>query len=253
MSMEVQEPREIAGFANNKKPKKTPSRVLAWALKQLVKIGRLVTRRKKLATMTVFALVLIAFGGHFIFFNKNKPGTKGPNTVIASEFAARLPELEQAVKNNPKDVDARKNYAVALYATRDFDNARKQYEEVIKLSPKDATAHNNLGNTWRDLKDFNKAVEAYRKAIKLNPAMLNAYINLANVQLYNLGKADDAVATYKHGLNKLPNNTQLELLLGMAYEQANNFTEAKQTYQNILAREGDNQAAKASLERVEQK
>lgn len=251
--MEDEKPRKVAGLLEAKRPVKLPGRLAAWIRRQTKKMGSMLRRRKKLAAVALALVFGLGWAGYVVFFNDNEIGTRGPSTAIAAEFAARLPELEQAVKNNPNDATARKNYAVALYATRDFDNARKQYEEVVKLSPNDATAHNNLGNTWRDLKDFSKAVEVYRRAIELNPVSLNTYINLANVQLYNLGKTEDAIATYKQGLQKLPGNVQLELLLGMAYEQAHNFTEATQSYQNILARDSGNQAAQASLDRIRQR
>ena len=171
-------------------------------------------------------------------------------TAIGLEYQQKLPELKQAVEKSPKDTEARKSYGVALYATGDLEGAKKQYEEATKLNDKDAVAFNNLANSYRDLNQVDKAIDTYKKSIQLSPKSLNAYANLANVQLYSKNKPQDAIATYKDGLKELPNNTQLQQLLAVAYEQAKDTTNAKKTYEAILSHDAENVAAKAALERL---
>jgi len=171
-------------------------------------------------------------------------------TAIGLEYQQKLPELKQSVEKSPKDAEARKSYGVALYATGDLEGAKKQYEEATKLNDKDAVAFNNLANTYRDLNQVDKAIDTYKKSIQLSPKSLNAYANLANVQLYSKNKPQDAIATYKDGLKELPNNTQLQQLLAVAYEQAKDTTNAKKTYEAILSHDAENIAAKAALERL---
>ena len=169
---------------------------------------------------------------------------------VSEEYKEKLPELSKAVEEKPNDSVARKNYAVALYATGNLNEAVKQYEESVKINGNDATAYNNLGNVYRDQKNYDKAVESYKKSIEKNKSAINPYINLANVQLYNLDKPDDAIETYKQALGALPNNAQIELLLGIAYEQKDDKQSARQVYQNILSRDADNVAAKQRLEKI---
>lgn len=208
-----------------------------------------VNRHKVSASIIVILFVAGIVGG-ILWLNAGNDDKRVPASEVAAEYQKRLPELEDAVKSSPKDASVRKNYAVALYATGDFEKAKQQYEAAVKLNDKDSTAYNNLGNVYRDLKNADKAVESYKKSIELNSKSINTYVNLANVQLYTLNKADDAIATYKSGLKALPNNEQLELLLGIAYEQSGDTARAKQTYQNILSRNGENVAAKANIERL---
>lgn len=197
----------------------------------------------------VVAIVVVA--GLFLWWHiaHNQAPTTQPASTVSAEFKKQLPALKKTAEHskNPED---HKNYAIALYATGDPKAASKEYETAVKLNPKDALAYNNLGNSYRDLHQTDKAIDAYRTSIKLNSKSINTYANLANVQLYTQNKPADAIATYQAGLKALPNNSQLQLLLGLAYEQAGNTTKAKQTYQEILAHDSTNAAAKANLDRL---
>lgn len=207
------------------------------------------TRRRTQLLIAIIVVIAAIVAVWAYLEHRQKPVTQPPSAVSA-EFKKQLPELKKKVSQNPKDPEAHKNYAVALYATGDPAAAASQYEQAVKLNPKDAVAYNNLGNTYRDLHQTDKAVNAYKQSIKLNSKSLNTYANLANVQLYSLNKPLDAIATYQEGLKALPNNSQLQLLLGLAYEQAGDTTHAKQTYQNILTHDSNNAAAKANLSRL---
>lgn len=206
-------------------------------------------RRRRLITIAV--LVLIVLGGiiWWKIAHRQAPVVQ-PASAVSAEFKKQLPDLKKKADQNPKDAEAHKNYAVALYATGDPNGAKKQYEQAVKINPKDAVAYNNLGNTYRDLHKIDKAVDAYKQSIKLNNKSLNTYANLANIQLYSQNDANAAIQTYQDGLKALPGNTQLELLLGLAYEANGDNAKAKQTYQDILAHDSGNAAAQANLDRL---
>jgi len=180
-----------------------------------------------------------------------KAPSAAQQTPVGLEYQQKLPELKSSVEKTPKDAQTRKNYGVALYATGDLEAAKIQYEEAAKLDTKDAVILNNLGNTYRDLGRIDQAINTYRKSIELSPTSLNTYANLANVQLYSKNKPQDAIATYKAGLEQLPKNTQLRQLLAVAYEQANDLENAKKTYQEIVSDEPGNSAAQAALDRLQ--
>lgn len=208
--------------------------------------------RSKWFIVSAAAMAVIAVAGSIWLWVSFTDGSKSKTlSGVAKEYQAKLPELKKAVAKNPKSATAHKDYAVALYATGDFSAARDQYEQVVKLDDKDAVAFNNLGNTYRDLGRYDDAVQAYQKSLALAPKSINTYANLANVQLYSLNKSDDAIATYRSGLKQLPDNPELQLLLAIAYEQADQPDKAAATYKDILSHDPKNKAAKAGLERLD--
>ena len=64
----------------------------------------------------VILVVFLAGIGIYLAFN-NGENDKDKLTGVAAEYQERLPELERGVEDNPDDAEARKRYAVALYAT----------------------------------------------------------------------------------------------------------------------------------------
>jgi tetratricopeptide (TPR) repeat protein len=225
--------------------------VLLEKIRNLIKSITTWVGNNKMISTVIAVIILLIIAGLIVFSVMNRQEPKVvKQTQIGLEYQQKLPALKESVDKSPKDATARKNYGVALYATGDIEEAKKQYEEAAKLDTKDAVILNNLGNIYRDLGQADKAIETYRKSIELSPKALNAYANLANVQLYGKNKPQEAIETYKLGLTELPGNTQLELLLAVAYEQANDPASAKKTYEAILTRDTENAAAKAALDRL---
>jgi len=226
-------------------------RVLLNNISSIVKsVASWASKNKIVAIIIVGVILLFAVGSIVLAVVSKKEPTEVKQTQIGLEYQQKLPELKESVDKSPKDATARKNYGVALYATGDLDGAKKQYEEASKLDKKDAVVLNNLANTYRDLGQVDKAIETYKKSIELAPKSLNTYSNLANVQLYSKNKPQDAIATYQAGLKELPDNTQLQQLLAVAYEQAKDVANAKKTYEEILSHDAENTAAKAAIERL---
>jgi len=55
--------------------------------------------------------------------------------------------LQQAVRIEPKQSDARANLGLALLRLRKVSEAIEQLHEALHLNPNNAEAHNNLGLT----------------------------------------------------------------------------------------------------------
>jgi len=226
-------------------------RVLIEEIGSKVKLAARWAEKNKTISIIILGVIFLLIAAIVTVAIMSRNETKEvKQTAVGLEYQQKLPELKQSVEKSPKDAEARKNYGVALYATGDLEGAKKQYEEATKLNDKDAVAFNNLANTYRDLGQVDKAIDTYKQSIKLSPKALNAYANLANVQLYSKNKPQDAIVTYKDGLKELPDNTQLQQLLAVAYEQAKDTANAKKTYEAILSHDAENVAAKAALERL---
>lgn len=181
----------------------------------------------------------------------NKEPTPSSDNPIVSNYQKQLPALADTANEQPSSAKAQADYAVALYATGDISQAKDYYEKAVKLDADNATLRNNLGNTYRDLGDYQKAVDNYQKAIALDAKATNAYMNLANLYLYTLDQAEIAIKTYQEALRNIPDNQELQVLLGIAYEQSGDKASAKATYQAVLQQNPANAAAQAGLERVE--
>ena len=211
--------------------------------------------RKKL--LVILGIILV--GVIIIFFavraissvtkKKNNPQANTTN-VIVENYKQQLPSLAKSAEQNPNDPAARKNYAIALYATGDIQNAYDQYQAAIKINANDPILYNNLGNTARDLGRYDEAIAAYQKAISLSPKSINSYVNLANLYIFTLGKVDPGIEVYTNALEANPGNVDIQVQLAIAYEQKGSVSKASSLYSEILKNHPDNMAAQAGLERV---
>ena len=207
--------------------------------------------KTKLAAMGIAAVIV----GGLIFwginsYNANLLANTPLNNPIAEEYRKKLPELKQAAESKPNDVGAQREYAIALYVTKHLEQAREQYLKAITLSKNNGELYNSLGNVYRDLKNNDSAIQAYKKSIELNPDQLNAYANLANLQIYTLNDANGGIATYKHAQEAMPDNLQIGVLLGLAYEKSGDRNSAISSYRAVLDADPGNVPAKSNLERL---
>lgn len=201
--------------------------------------------------LIIGGVVLVLLIGLIIWMVASEDEPPLSNNPIVASYQQQLPALQEEAANKPDDAKAQSDYAVALYATGDINKAKNQYETAVNLDPNNATLRNNLGNTLRDLEDYDGAVKRYQEALAIDPKLLNSYMNLANLYLYTLDKADLAIKTYEDALQNLPGNQELQVLLGIAYEQSGNNQKAKATYEAVLEANPNNAGAQAGLQRVQ--
>lgn len=206
----------------------------------------------------VIIIIVIVLVALLLLFLVNQLSNKGTDNILGSQdqinlidqYKNMLGELEQKVNSEPTNAQARRDYAVALYATGDLTKALEQYLEEQKYNAEDPVLYNNIGNIYRDQSKFENAVTSYKKAIELNKQLTNAYINLANLYIYSMDKLEDGIKVYKDAIKESPESIEIYLLLANTYEQAGEAKNAKEVFTQVLAKDPNNQAAKLGLERV---
>jgi len=142
------------------KPKKS--------LKQLINSLFKTIKKNKLITLAIVVFVA-AIVGATIWYINTRPVQRilDTNNQVITEYKNKLPELKKAAGADSSSAAARKNYAVALYVTGNYEAAKNEYEAVVKLDDKDSTTYNNLGNAYRDLGQYDKAKTAYEKSFEM--------------------------------------------------------------------------------------
>ena len=130
----------------------------------------------------------------------------------AEEWAALLPQLEEAAGAAPDDADAQRALALAYYNLKRLEDAATIYERLL-VTAEDAVLRNRLGNTLRDMDDIQGAEGAYRKAISDDPTLAAPYLNLAEL-LWRRGREGEALAIIDEGLAAVPEESRAALEAG---------------------------------------
>lgn len=145
------------------------------------------------------------------------------------DFSAALPYLEEAVKDDPENVNARFNLAYALQSTGDsggairhyrviaeqqpdllparqnlaallaqagrFAAAAGEYEVLARMIPDDPAILRQLAAAHREAGDHGSASEAFRRLVAVEPESIDAVLGLAQ-SLDEAGRLHDAVPQY---------------------------------------------------------
>ena len=90
-----------------------------------------------------------------------------------------LAPLSQAVRLDPNDLAALKDYARTLSILGQREEALLVYERAIELSPQDPELHAGRGNAHFERQEFARAVDSYDEALRLDPAFAGGHFNRA--------------------------------------------------------------------------
>jgi tetratricopeptide (TPR) repeat protein len=99
--------------------------------------------------------------------------------------------LDQIVKANPRDGDARLLLGSILAEEGKAAEAIRHIEEAVRLMPQSPIAHNALGEAFNITGDLKRARGAFEKAVALDPGFAQAHANLGHV-LIQAGESEPA-------------------------------------------------------------
>ena len=112
-----------------------------------------------------------------------------------------------------------------LFDQNRFSDAREVLRECIDAGELNSTILSNLGAVELALGDLPAAYDALSKSMKQHAHPTTAF-NLANVCV-ELNRLDEAESLYKNCLAADPDDAQLNLNIGMLYEQRGKWTDAE--------------------------
>jgi tetratricopeptide (TPR) repeat protein len=118
--------------------------------------------------------------------------------------------LEQAVKNCPTDVDARRHYADVLWQRGERMAAVTQIAEALRLSPGDTSLCIDGGRMYMELGLLDDADRLSREAVRVTPRSEKAWRLHGQVALAR-GRTEEALADYHRALAIAPDDRELIL------------------------------------------
>lgn len=171
--------------------------------------------------------------------------SRGEAEYRAGRNAAAVPELKEAINEDPKSGDPHFILALALTGDGKLKEAIEEYKKVIELAQKDdpkLLAYYNMGNAYADLGEYQNAIDSYKEAIKLDAELSKPHNNLG-LAYAALGKLDEAAAEFAEAVQLRPSYAEAHYNLGVAYLQLGRKQDA-QEQQQILTKLDPQLAAK---------
>lgn len=126
--------------------------------------------------------------------------------------------LEQAVKNCPTDIDARRHYADVLWQRGERMAAVTQIAEALRLSPGDTSLCVDGGRMYMELGLLDDADQLAREAVRVAPRSDKAWRLHGQVALAR-GRPEEALADFHRALAIAPDDRDLILETAEVYRR----------------------------------
>ncbi len=141
-------------------------------------------------------------------------------------------------ESRPLLEDVLKNYLAEKHAGR----ALNFLNEQVERRPNDPLLYHELGQVLLLQNKRPQAEQALEKALQIDPNAADTAILLADLYAKEK-KSEQAVKTIKRTLGKQPRDASLLLRAGMVFEEAQDWEEARNAYERVLALDNDNAVA----------
>ncbi len=123
-----------------------------------------------------------------------------------------------------------------------YRDAIAPLQKAVELNPDYKDAHFYAGNAYKELKDLPKAVEAYENYLNLKPEdPWEGYYRLGLCRI-DLKQFEEASRALNEAAKEKPQDIKTNYYLAQAYENANQYEKAEETYK-LLAQINPEEAA----------
>ncbi len=179
----------------------------------------------KLALST--AVFLLGFAGAPVWAAA-APAERGLEYLQQGKIGQAIPELQNAVEQNPKDTASRMNLAYAYERENRIDEAIYHYEKILALKPKDAVARNNLAVLYDKQGRYDEAIQQFETVLEGDPKNAKAAKNLETAKKNQAAakERERQIETAKKAAEAQPKNPGAVYNLARAYAFYGNKEEA---------------------------
>ncbi|TAK79592.1 MAG: tetratricopeptide repeat protein [Dehalococcoidia bacterium] len=181
-----------------------------------------------------------------------------PDEPTFSGFDTAIVDLEERVRANPQDVDARLAVALA-YGERGLNQrAAEQFEEALLLAPNNVIALVGLGKVRFELKDYAAAEQALKQAVE-SEATNEQRLTLDQLQeaehflsrvYVELRQYDAAAASARDALKINGSDADTWRVLGDIEQKGGNYEAAEQAYMSAISFVPDYREVYTELDRL---
>lgn len=147
---------------------------------------------------------------------------------------AALHTFERAIRLHPIDVNARREYAIALVSAGDVEGAIKQYREVLRIRPGLVAPRVQLASFLARVGRVDEGLREVEEAIRREPTLAQAWLT-RGVLLESVKRPEEAIASYAESVRLEPKNLEARNNLGIVLARTGRKEEARRAFEEVLA------------------
>jgi tetratricopeptide (TPR) repeat protein len=149
------------------------------------------------------------------------------------DFDRAIPDYDEAIRLDPKYVQAYNGRGWAYARKGDNDRAIRDHDEAIRLNPNDAVSFHYRGMVHDDKGDLDRAIRDYDETIRLNPKSAGAFENRGIAHLQK-GDNDRAIRDFDEAIRLNPKLVVATENRGIAYFQKGDHERAMRDYNEAI-------------------
>lgn len=138
-----------------------------------------------------------------------------------------------------------------IFAAQHNPLAIDYYKNYIKASPSNLQARYNLGIFQQEHGEQDAAMTTYSEMTELAPDFLPAYYNMGYIQMVYKADYQSAIAYFSRALEIEPDHIDALYNRAYAYELAQEWTLAREGYQQVLKKQSNHPKAIQGLNRMD--
>jgi tetratricopeptide (TPR) repeat protein len=146
--------------------------------------------------------------------------------LLAGQFEEAVSRTEQALRANPKNVEALVIRASATAGLRDYEGAISTLDEAARLDPKQISVYINLASFEAVQGRFAEAESQFKHAVSVDPRSIVAHLALANYYWVS-GRKVEAESAVKKALEIDPKDPTANRALAAIYRSTDRAAEAE--------------------------
>ena len=191
--------------------------------------------RRFLILCAVLACCIVAFAQTPAAQAKKAPtASPVPSASPTQNPLDRIATLQQTVKDNPNDKEAREELGMLLIENGKPADGRDQLENAVRLGVNDAQVWFFIGVANRELNDMPDALTAFEKAELIDPSNGAVLGSLCDAYLA-LNRLDDAQKIANRAIALHPNDSFGYLAMGTVLLDKGQFDEGRKYVQKALS------------------
>ena len=154
-----------------------------------------------------------------------------------------IANCKKAIELDPNDPFIHSQLGSAYKANGQLVEAIASDRKAIELDPNQARFHDSLGFAYRENGQLNEAIACFTQgqSTELDPKLGRAQLQPAGFALKSMGRAEEAVASYKKSIELDPKNARAHNNLGIEQMAKGQVDEAIASYRKAIleTRPGD--------------
>lgn len=179
----------------------------------------------------IFVSLMVIFGSGFLFSCKSdKNNTQQSVQTTGNPI---LDELNEKIKNNPKDHESLYKRAEIFYEKEAYDESIADLQNAMKIDSLQPAYYHLLADNYLDYYKSRQALETMEKVTELFPKRIPSLLKLAEFQLI-LKRHADAQLTVQRILQVEPLNAEAYLMGGMVFKDMGDDDKARAGFQKAI-------------------